>query len=48
MAVLAPNVTFVDMSECLGVGRWWSSLLPGGKDIFFFRAAKIAPKKVSY
>ena len=25
LAVLAPNMTFVCMSECLGVGRWWSS-----------------------
>ena len=27
VAVLAPNMKFVCMSECLGVGRWWSSLL---------------------
>ena len=27
LAVLAPNREYVCMSECLGVGRWWSSLL---------------------
>ena len=27
LAVSAPNRTFVCMSECLGVGRWWRSLL---------------------
>ena len=27
LAVSAPNVKFVCMSECLGVARWWSSLL---------------------
>ena len=27
LAVSATNVKFVCMSECLGVGRWWSSLL---------------------
>ena len=27
LAVVAPNLKFVCMSECLGVGRWWSTLL---------------------
>ena len=27
LAVLAPNMKFVCMCECLGVGRWWSSSL---------------------
>ena len=27
LVVLAPNMKLVGMSECLRVGRWWSSLL---------------------
>ena len=27
VAVLPPDMKFVCMSECLGVGHWWRSLL---------------------